>query len=160
MKKLFLLLILVTALVGCEGPIGPQGEPGQAGSGTNWNVEYFVIKPSEWVFMGPTDNPNEIYYQCTKIPKLYDGMSEKDRYYIYDEGTIHAFLYHNYETDDETQTVLPYILNWSDVDNNLCVETYYFDYTPKDIAFYVSYSGGNANNSPDADMVYRVVMNW
>lgn len=159
MKKLFLLLMAAVLMTACEGPMGPMGPEGEPG-GLFTKVEYFTVKPKDWVFMGPTDNPNEVYYRCLVVPKFYNEVSWEDFQYIYDNGTFHAFLFHSYNMKDETQTVLPYVLNWSDNNNRLCVETVYFDYSLSYVAFYVSYSGGNVNSSPEEDMHFRIVANW
>lgn len=156
MKKLFLLLMATVIMTACEGPMGPQGEPG----GLFTKVEYFAVKPADWKFMGPTDNPNEVYYRCVVTPKFYNEVSWGDLQYIYNDGAIHAFLFHSYGTKNETQTVLPYVLNWSDDKNRLCVETVYFVYSLSDAAFYISYSGGNVNSYPQDNMYFRIVANW
>lgn len=159
MRKLFLLLTAVFAFIACEGPIGPMGPPGEPG-GLFTKVEYITIKPSEWKFMGPTDNPNEVYYQCVVVPKFYKEMNKEDLKWLYNDGAIHAYLFHNFNTKEETQTPLPYVVNWTDENNQLCVETDYFDYSERDVAFYIAYSGGNQNSEPNVDMTFRLVANW
>lgn len=158
MNKLVLLIGMALAFASCEGPVGPMGPAGEPGPGMNWNVEYFTVYPNEWEFMGNSDNPNEIYYRCIK--PFANKLPDKERIFIYDSGVTSTFMYTNYDTDAETQTSLPYVLNWTDNYNNLCVETYYSDYTVNDVAFYVAYSGGNQDNQPTQPIVYRVVMNW
>lgn len=159
MKKLFLLLMVVIAMTACEGPMGPQGVPGEAGSLLT-KVEYFTVKPSDWKFMGPSDNPNEVYYQYTVTPKFYSELGDKELEWLYNDGAIHTYLFRNFDQNGETQTPLPYVLNWADNNNKLCIETVYSDYTMQDVAFYIAYSGANQDSSPTQDMHFRIVANW
>ena len=142
MKKLFLLLMVVIAMTACEGPMGPQGVPGEAGSLLT-KVEYFTVKPSDWEFMGPSDNPNEVYYRYTVTPKFYSELGDKELEWLYNDGAIHAYLFRNFDQNGETQTPLPYVLN-----------------TMQDVAFYIAYSGANQDSSPTQDMHFRIVANW
>ena len=157
MKKFFFLLLTTLALVACEGPVGPSGPPGP---GTQWNIEYVEVQPGDWQRISNPNNPNEIYYRYVR--KFQNIKDSKTLTYIYDNGKTSAFLYHNYDPSgnnpDETQTSLPYVLNLNDKFNNPYTETWYYDYSIEDIAFYVAYSG-DVQTSPGY-AVFRVVMNW
>ena len=150
MKKLFFLLLATAVLASCDGPAGPPGP------GMNWNVEYFTVQPEEWKLMTNSDNPNEVYYQCNKS---FQNIKDRElRTFIYDNGTTSVSLYFNYDTPDETQTPLPFVLNLNDPFNRPYTETWYYDYTPSNIAFFVAYSG-NVQSKPGY-AVFRVAMNW
>lgn len=155
MKKIFFIVITALAFIACEGPEGPRGP---AGPGTNWEVQFITINENQWErFQGQEEN--EVFYRAVIVPQLFTEISRDDRIYIYDEGTILSYILFNYNTPEETQTLLPYIYNYSNQNNQSAVETVYFDYNIEDVAFYVSYSGTDENYRPGT-MTFRIVMNW
>lgn len=165
MKKLFLLMLTVFVFAACEGPAGPmgpegpRGPEGEPGYGTNWNVEYFVVGQGDWEKMVDTKS-GDVYFRCIRVPALYSKITEEQRYTIYDEGTVFAYVYNEYDTENETQTLLPYVINWNNSYFETLAEVFYFDYTPGDVAFYASFSGTDNSNYLPPGKVFRVVMNW
>lgn len=160
MKKLFLLLLTTVLLMACEGPVGPmgpEGPEGPAGSGVNWNVEYVVVEEGDWEEISNPEN-GDVYFKYVTVPKIFREGSEKLRNEIYNNGTVFAYKYADYNTEYETQTPLTNILNWES-SSGTAIETCYFDYTPNDVAFYIAYSGTSFGRKPDT-IVFRIVMNW
>ncbi|MDL2247208.1 hypothetical protein LJC05_00565 [Bacteroides sp. OttesenSCG-928-J23] len=160
MKKLLLLLFVVSTLVACEEFEGPMGPEGPQGAGMNWNVENFVVRANEWVRFENKNNPKDVYYKCVKEPK-YENITAKERNFIYTDGTLMAYMYLiDPETKKEVQTPLPYVVNWSNYYEETQMEVFYFDYTADDIAFYCAISGEGSEEKAPGEVEFRVVMNW
>lgn len=159
MKKILLLAFLAIAAMACEGPAGPRGPEGPRGEGTNWDVQGFKIEAADWVRLN-TPNPNELLYRVDVVPEIFTKLNAEDREYIYEYGSVFGYIFViDQSNNSETQTPLPYVINWAGNNYESLVETYYFDYTPNDVAFYVSYSGNNLNYHPGLKY-FRIVMNW
>ena len=181
MKKLFLFMITAIMVMACEGPMGPQGIPGRdgydgkdgaqgpmgpegpqgpAGPGMNWEIEFITIRSSDWVISNYNPNqPNEVYYTCSVVPKKIKESNDELKNFIYNDGSVSVYWLPEFNTNREVQVVLPYVLNWTDSQGYATVETYSFDYTPNDIVFYIAYSGSNNDYIP-GDMTFRILMNW
>lgn len=146
--------------MGPEGPQGPMGPQGPSSPGSNWNIEFVTILSTDWKISDYNPNqPNEVYYTCSFTPKIFKDYTEEMRNFIYNNGNITSSWLPEFNTNKEVQIVLPYVLNWTDSQGYATVETYYFDYTPNDIVFYVAYSGSNNDYVP-GDMTFRILMNW
>lgn len=149
MKKLLLLLVAVITLTSCE-------EWWEEDEGMNWHVEIVEVRPSEWKRV---DEGGDVYYECIKNFKDFTGLSRETMNFIYDEGTVQVYMFRDFDTDNETQTPLPYAVNWNNYYEETQMEIYYYNYTRNDIGFYFSSSGDAAGGRPDV-AYFRVVMNW
>jgi|GEM_PF-4474961 len=153
MKKLFLLLCLAvttTVFIACEGEQGPPGNPGDPG--VTILSETFTVSASDWQL----DASNGSYFY-QKTPKFFNGLSEDDRYDIFDYG----WLMITRIFDDGTyvsQQPLPYIDNWNN-GTQTQVDNFWYDYTPFDIRIYYKYSGNEEPALP-SKAEFRVVVNW
>lgn len=147
MKKnglvLFLMLIILAA---CEGPEGPVGPPGE---GTNWHVEFIDVRDSEWQVVHDVDGS---YYKCEKrLSQLSD--------YVYEWGTTLGYEFIRYGTNNEVQTLMPFVLDLIEGNDYTWTETTYFDYGIGYVTFYVQYSDMVTEFSP-GDRHFRIVLNW
>jgi len=142
-KSLLGLMVLMFALVACEGP---------KGDGMNWEVVTITVGVNDWETIDDADGS---YFRCIKQLR---GLSNEDYNYIYQWGNTSAYQVIRPRQSNEVQTPLPFTLHLTDqvVD---WTETVYFDYLPGDITFYVQYSDFATNINP-GERVFRVVMNW
>lgn len=152
MKKLFLFLIVSLLFCACEGP---QGIPGEPGTGTNWRVVNFTVKSTDWVLVGSADDYDSYYMAEFDLPSLST--------FIYEEGNVQGYMFINLDDKTEVQTTLPYIAYYGQpvttTTENLWTESYSFDFMPGSVAFYVRYSDFYTSNRPGT-CSFRVVMTW
>lgn len=151
MKKLLLLFVAFITLTSCEEWWEDDDE-----TGMNWHVEFVEIRASEWKRV---ESAEGIFYECIKDFSSFKGLNRETMNFIYNEGTVAAYMYRNYGYDNETQNPLPYVVNWSNYYGETQMEMFYFDYTRDDIGFYFTFSGDEAGGRPDV-AYFRVVMNW
>lgn len=155
MKKIILLAFAAVMMLACEGPRGPQGPKGD---GMNWEIEEFRIRTGDWVQLTNDDNPNELLYRATRVPDIIGKSDPELINFIYENGNVFGYIF-VIQGQYENQTPLPYVINFRGENNESIVETFYFDFTEEDVAFYVSYSGNNLNYHP-GERFFRIVMNW
>jgi len=142
MKKLFLLMVGAMLMIACEGPMGPQGEPGFS----NWKIVPFEVRASDWQ-----------YSQDGGFICIFDNFRELDDY-IYRDGLVTVYWIKNPGTSNEVKTPLnnsrPYIDQYGE-----WTESYTYDYAPGSIAFYLTY--GNLPSSAEPRYAkFEVVLNW
>ncbi|WP_165022556.1 hypothetical protein [Dysgonomonas sp. ZJ279] len=168
MKKLLILLFTVLTFAACEGPEGPmgmtgltgqqgeqgpqgvQGEPGEPGYGTSWYVTSFTIQSSEWQLMGAPGELNSYYYLDKSLPELNN--------FVFNQGTVVAYI----ETEKDIKNGLPYVLHKGGSDNQgefLWTQTFDFDFYPKGVRFYLTYSDFNTQIPPDTE-TFHIVLMW
>lgn len=149
MKRILLLAILSLALFSCEGPMGPQGVPGE---GMYWKYYNYTVRSQDWELVTSEDGLNTYYMY------VFDNKDITDDLYL--NGYALGYLVQSPGTDDEVITPLPYTVHRGSNDPEgtlLWTETYTYDYMPGSVAFYVQYSDF-AQQQPE-DMVFRLVLN-
>ena len=162
MKKIMLVLFVTIIAMACEGPegpmgpmgltgpegqIGPKGEPGY---GTNWFTTSITIESDEWELIGEPNALNSYYFVDKPLKEL--------SHTIYKEGTVVAYI----ETSPEVKNGLPYVLHKGAKDDKgefLWTQTYDFDFYPKGIGFYVTYSDFNTVSRPDKE-TFHIILMW
>lgn len=149
MKKLLLLIVIAISIsfISCEGPMGPQGEPGD---GTNWKVVSFTINKNEWKLVGSPGALNSYYFVDKPLKELTQ--------YIYKEGAVVGYI----ETVKGVKNSLPYVLHLGEASGSkefLWTQTYDFDFYPGGVGFYVTYSDFNTQDRPDTE-TFHVVLMW
>ena len=128
MKKLLLLIMVAFAAIACEGPTGPEGPMGPPGSGAIQKtfVKDYTIQTTDWV--KEITEEGFVYYTCTvKVNQLDDE-------YYYD-GTVTGYIYFNYDTSNESKTLLPYTESYIDKEGFSYFENYTFEYSPGVVTF-------------------------
>lgn len=148
MKKLLFLICTVFALFSCEGPEGPMGPQGPTG---DWKVEYVDIPSNKWELVS-SDITEEKYFQ-------YIVDSPTLNLDIYDYGSVMVYYMPNYDTNNEVQTPLPYVVHRTDEEGHLWTETYSYDFNAGTLAFYVRYSDFFAGQNPPR-CVFRVLLGY
>ena len=149
--KLFLLCATVWALCACEGPQGPQGEPG---IGTNWKIIYYTVHDSDWQLVGGTNALNSYF--------TYDFNESLLTNEIYKSGKVTGYRILNYGQSNETLTPLPDMIPVGESgvgEEFLWTENYTFDYMPGSVAFFVYYSDFSTKVKPPTCQ-FRIVLNW
>lgn len=94
MKKLIGFILFLGLFISCEGPMGPPGIDGEAPY--SFSQVYTVHFKDLEVDSDPTGS---YYYYEFKEPKLTS--------YIFDNGVMQAFLYHE-KYNEDTMSPLPY----------------------------------------------------
>ncbi|MDR1675795.1 MAG: hypothetical protein LBR86_04940 [Tannerella sp.] len=142
MKKFFCLFVIMTfALVACEGPMGPAGEPGES---VNLETYYYTVASRDWKEIGGAGDLT--FYQY--IVDLDIGKR------IYDRGDVSAFMY-LVDDGNEVQAPLPYSIPHTD-GGLRWTEHYTFDFDQGTVSFYADYLRGE--NPPSQE--FRVVLIW
>ncbi|MDR2040822.1 MAG: hypothetical protein LBP98_00695 [Tannerella sp.] len=142
MKKYLCLFVFMTfVLTGCEGPMGPAGEPGR---GLNLETYYYTVASRDWKAVG--ESGKTTFYQYIADLNLGDE--------IYDWGDVSVYMY---LTDDgnEVQTPLPYSIPHTEGGNDW-TEYYTFDFDRGTVSFYADYLRGELPPSQE----FRVVLTW
>jgi hypothetical protein len=150
-KNVFLLCALTQVLFSCEGPMGPQGAPGE---GMNWEIMYYTVHENDWKLVGGKDDLNSYY--------MYDFDEPLLTGFIYGSGKVVGYRILNIGQKDETLTPLPDVIpvGGSDAGGEfLWTENYTFDYMPGSVAFFVYYSDFSTGVKPPT-CDFRIVMNW
>jgi len=150
-KVLFLICTFTMALLSCEGPMGPPGEPGE---GMNWKILYYTVRENDWRLVGGSDALNSYYTYEFDEPELTK--------FIYESGTVVGYRILNSGQSNEMQAQLPYMIPMGESDGygeSLWIENYSFAYGIGVMAFYVDYSDFYTSNRPPT-CEFRIVMNW
>lgn len=150
MKKLLLLAIISLTLFSCEGPMGPQGVPGE---GMYWKYYTYTVKSQDWELVNTADGLNTYYMFVFKNDDITDDL--------YLNGYALGYLVLSPGTNDEVITPLPYTIHRGSTDSQeekkLWTETFTYDYMPGSVAFYVQYSDF-LQQQPE-EMTFRLVLN-
>lgn len=142
MKKFVLLLsIIAFVFTSCEGPTGPQGEPGKD---LEFYREYFEVKSGDWISDGSDDHVSFYKY-------LFTDVDVSD--YTYDKGVVFVFLYRVDNKGNETQTLVPFSYE-DEIDGVKWKEKYDYDFDGGSIGFYAECPRGQ--RPPTCE--FRVVM--
>lgn len=149
MKKNVLgLLVMLLALVSCEGDQGPMGPPGKDGGGLNWHTEFFTIKPGDWSVANDGDGA---YFYCEReLSQITED--------IYEYKNVFAYMF-LYPGDFEEQTPLPYPVPFEDGEGRW-QEYYSYTFAPGLITFFIRYNDFNTDLPPVGNKEYKVVINW
>lgn len=153
MKRLVVLLFCFFALLSCEGPMGPQGLPGEGGS--KWFVETYTVKSADWELVGGEPDELGTYYMYE-----FDEPALTD--FIFKKGNVMGYLVETLRDGSEVQTPLPCVIHKAEVNagvEHLWTETYTFDFMQRSVAFYVRYSDFYTGNLPPT-CKFRLVMTW
>ena len=146
MKKITLILLSAITFIACEGPMGPEGEPGY---GTNWYTTSLTINSSDWSLSGAPGDLNTYFFADMDIPQLSD--------FIYREGTVIGYI----QTAGSVKNGLPYVLHFGEEGGKefLWTQTYDFDFSPGMIRFYITYSDFNTQISPGTE-TFHIILMW
>ncbi|MDR2121250.1 MAG: hypothetical protein LBP64_10335 [Tannerella sp.] len=150
-KNLFLMCVSALLLLSCEGPMGPEGKPGE---GMNWKIITYTVRESDWRLEGGRDNLNSYY--------IYEFDEKLLTDFIYTSGVVSGYRVLNPGQNSEVLTPLPHIVPLGDRDAGgefLWQEYYTFDYMPGSIAFYAYYSDFSTGVRPPT-CEFRIVLNW
>ena len=163
MKKILTLLFLAAFMISCEGPEGPMGPPGPegpeggAGEGMEWYVAEVPIPKGDWKRDPASTNQLQIY---TADVTLKDLLQEEDLpAYIYEVGKTLGYVYFNYNSNNEKQSILPYEKKEVDKNNHMTTERYSMIYFHEVFTLRVEYVGFDVEKRPE-DMNFRIVLNW
>ncbi len=176
MKKLFFIAAAALMFASCEGPMGPigpqgpQGVPGQNGQdgqdgrngqngrdgqdgeGTKWFTTSFTVNPNEWERVGEPGSVDSFFVAYRSLPELNK--------YVYDKGSVITYI----ENGEGIKNGMPFVLHLGYEENNggkyLWTETYDFDFTVGEVAFYLTYSDFSTNFEPDKSKTFHVVLIW
>lgn len=72
MKKIGIVLLMLVALVACEGPMGPPGYDGEDAG--EWREDSFWVRANDWEAMG-TPNTRDFYYRHRREWKEMDEFA-------------------------------------------------------------------------------------
>ena len=137
-----LLLLMVIIGYSCSD------DPVQDFVQTEWNVEPFTVKASEWSW-----NPTLLRWEAVKQLKFIDE-------FIYESGAVIGFFF-TIENGKEVQYQLPHDVNLVIGEEKL-TETldYYYDFKTKQATFLIKPS--DSIEDPEAKQTYdfRIVMIW
>lgn len=154
MKKLvFSLLIVMFALVACEGPMGPPGPEGSSGNETQWKIVEYTVKPNHWQLVD--GNPNDLgtyFIHEFDVPELSSNIAN--------DGAV---LVYYYNAAFNTWSPLPYSVPCYDFDEYgnevLYTESYSFDFAAGSIGLYFDVSNFYTGYyKPQRDMTFKIVM--
>jgi hypothetical protein len=148
MKKLLSVLLVVVCLASCEGPMGPQGIPGEQ---TQWKPVYYTVKTQDWHLIGGENNQNSYYQYVFDEPELTD--------FIYKEGVVIGYVVANPGVAGK-EVLRPLPDTWPVAEGaDYWTEHINFDYMPGSVAFYVTYNDFATDVRPQA-MTFKLMMIW
>lgn len=145
-KQVLLLMLLIVALVSCEGPAGRDGLDGD---GVGWHIKTFVVKENEWSLENKGDA--SFWFCEKKYPELNN--------WVFKNGVVLAYITLNPGAKDEIlapleHTIYGYAPEGPEFD---WAETYSFDYMEGNVGFYVRYSDFFEDKAPSTQE-FRVVL--
>ena len=129
MKKLLIFTTLLAIMFSaCEGPMGPQGEPGNE---NYWHNETFTVHSNAWQLEGQQGELGSYFYYDKAVPQLTNN--------VFKEGIVLVYLH----TLSSVKNVMPYVLHKGDEDHLgeiFWTQTYDYDFEPGYVRLRVTYS--------------------
>ncbi|MDR0729107.1 MAG: hypothetical protein LBF19_03145 [Prevotellaceae bacterium] len=148
MKKIFPILLLMAVFSACQGPMGPEGPPGDS---TQWAVRTITVHTNEWMLSGRPNELGSYYYADKSIPELTA--------FVFNEGAVIGYI----RTGDNVKNILPYVLHKGEVGATgeyLWTQTYDFDFSPGAVRFYVTFSDFMTGSARPGTETYDIVLIW
>jgi hypothetical protein len=149
-KTVLATALLAFAFSACEGPMGPQGPPGESAGGVNWNVTNYTVRTGDWAW----DNDLSCFFYAfnSDVP-ITD--------FIVTDGIIVCSVYDEYS---KTYKPLPFIAEKYDTGEQMYYhEVIDFEYETGYIAFNVKASDLFDNVLPTwkpSTYTFKVTMIW
>lgn len=122
-KVSFILAALLCVFVSCQkvGPMGPPGPEGPEGPAASFDIVQLNVPANAWKYSGEIDN--NYFCATVKVPELTEDA--------FDYGVVSMYRTYNYDKEDASQIVLPYVRlceEVTDTDTFFYTETVDYEY--------------------------------
>ena len=145
MKKLLIFTAIAVMLTACEGPMGPQGQPGVG----DWHNESFTVDKTAWRLEGQPNELGSYFYYDKAVPQLTNN--------IFNDGIVLLYLH----ATNNIKNVMPYVLHLGDEDHLgefFWTQTYDYDFERGNIRLYVTYSDFMTSRRPDTETFSLILL--